>query len=64
MRKRPKITVVNPPKPPTERERALQALKKAGWFVVMTIVILVVGTLINKTTTKATREYLEWVGEP
>lgn len=64
MKKRPKITIVNPPKPPTEGEQGVEALKKVGWFVVMVIVILVVGTFINKTTTKLTRNYLEWVEEP
>lgn len=64
MKKRPKITIVNPPKPPTEGQQAVEAIKKVGWFVVMVIVILVVGTLINKTSTKLTRDYWNWVEEP
>lgn len=64
MSKGRKVTIVNPPKPPTDGEKTIEALKKVGWFVIMVIVILVVGTFINKTSTKATREYLEWVNEP
>lgn len=64
MKKRPKITVINPPPPPTGRDRAVEALKKAGWFVIIVIFVLVVGTFINKTAVKATREYWQWVDQP
>jgi len=64
MKKRTKVTIVNPPQPPTEGQQLVEALKKLGWFVIMVVVILVVGTFINKTTTKLTRNYLEWVDEP
>ena len=64
MKKRPKVTIVNPPKPATEGEQTVEALKKVGWFVIMVIVILVVGTFINKTSTKLTRDYWNWVETP
>lgn len=64
MKKRTKITIINPPQPPTEGQQFVEALKKLGWVVIMVVVILVVGTFINKTTTKLTRNYLEWVDEP
>jgi len=64
MKKRTKVTIVNPPQPPTEGQQFVEALKKLGWVVIMIVVILVVGTFVNKTTTKLTRNYLEWVEEP
>jgi hypothetical protein len=64
MKKRRKVTVINPPQPPTPRQQTVESLKQLGWIVIMVVVILVVGTFINKTATKLTRDYWEWANEP
>lgn len=60
MKKHPKVTIVNPPQPPTAGQQAMETLKQLGWIVVIVIVVLVVGTAINKTSTKLTRDYWNW----
>lgn len=64
MKKRRKVTVINPPQPPTPRQQTVESLKQLGWIIIMVVVILVVGTFINKTATKLTRNYWDWVNEP
>jgi hypothetical protein len=63
MKKKARLTIINEPKPPSDADKLLHGLKLIGTFILVTIIILVFGTLWNKTVTKASREYIEWLDE-